>query len=119
MTTELERMSAMVPETMKTARFIKDVSEQNGSPGQQLHFRLNPGLPEQKYNFDTRECVEVGKHENVVVSAVVVMFLGRPETMIFPADEEGRVTSWGELAVEHHLEHETVLKNLGYEIIRD
>lgn len=118
MTTELERLPATVPETMRTARFIKDVSAQNRSQGQQLHFRLNPGLPEEEYDFDSGEYVEIGKHENVVVSAVVVMFSG-PETMIFPADEEGHVISWGDLAAEHHLEHERVLENLGYEIIRD
>ena len=57
--------------------------------------------------------------EYVVVSAVVAMFSG-PETYIFPADADGRVTDWGELrgSFRGALDHEAALLRAGYEIVR-
>lgn len=56
-------------------------------------------------------------HDLVIVSAVVVMFSG-PETYIFPADESGEVTDWGEMdgSFRGELDHEQALSNAGYEV---
>ena len=41
-----------------------------------------------------------------------------PETYIFPADRQGRVTHWGELAGSFRgsLDHEKALRNAGYTV---
>lgn len=56
---------------------------------------------------------------HVVVSATVVPFGGGPETYIFPADENGKVTDWGELdgSYKGGLDHATALLNAGYEVV--
>jgi hypothetical protein len=56
-------------------------------------------------------------HEFVVASATVAMYSG-PETYIFPADAEGRVTGWGELEGSYRggMDHDEALVNAGYEV---
>jgi hypothetical protein len=53
--------------------------------------------------------------EYVVASAVVAPFSG-PETLVFPADESGEVTSWGEIGgVRGALDHAAALATVGTE----
>lgn len=54
----------------------------------------------------------------IVVSATVVPSSG-PETYIFPADENGKITDWGELPGSYRggLDHAQALMNGGFEII--
>lgn len=67
-------------------------------------------------------------HQDVVVSAVVVNpgnpwidFFGQygAETYIFPANEVGEVTDWGELEGSFHgdLDHIRALENAGYVVV--
>jgi hypothetical protein len=58
-------------------------------------------------------------HAYVIVSATVVMMSG-PETYIFPAEEDGEPTSFGELdgSKRGTLSHVDVLSALGYEVVR-
>ena len=57
--------------------------------------------------------------EHVVVSATVVPYVGGVETYIFPADTEGNVTDWGELAGSYKggMDHSAALRNAGYDIM--
>jgi len=90
---------------MKTAKFIKDVSE---------YYRGNVNLyeltPAVTYK-DTK------KTKFVVCSTVNAMFSG-PETYIFPSNKAGVVISWGELEGSRQgVTCDTdVLKGLGYTI---
>lgn len=54
-------------------------------------------------------------HEYVVVSATRVMFSG-PETYIFPATSDGKVSDWCELDGSYRgsMSHESALANAGY-----
>ncbi len=56
-------------------------------------------------------------HQFVVVSAVNAMFSG-PETLIFPSDESGEITDWGELegSFRGSLDHSEALEDVGYEV---
>ena len=91
------------------ATFIRDL---DGFTGEAKLYKLDP--PMEETDFDNEV---VGRHKYVVVSATVAMFTG-PETYIFPSDENGNVTSWGELEGSYRggLDHETALKNAGYSI---
>lgn len=53
-----------------------------------------------------------------VVTSIAYAF--QVETYIFPANEEGRITDWGELdGSEQGIgDHEVAIKNAGYEVIR-
>ena len=55
--------------------------------------------------------------DHVIVSAVVAMFSG-PETYIFPANDKGEITDWGELdgSFKGDLDHAQALRNAGYEV---
>lgn len=57
-------------------------------------------------------------HETVAVSAVVAPFSG-PETYIFPCDEAGRITAWGELDGSYRggLSHVAALEGAGYLVV--
>ena len=93
---------------MKTATFIKQL---DGFNGDARLFKLNPPINESYWD-------EVPKsHEYVIVSAVRAMFSG-PETYIFPANENGEVTSFGELpgSFRGGLDHEEALNNAGYDV---
>lgn len=54
-------------------------------------------------------------YEYVVVSAVNAPFSG-PETYIFPSNEIGEVSDWGELggSQRRSISHEEILEGLGY-----
>lgn len=84
---------------MKTAKFIKVLPNFSGT----AHlFRMKPPLE---------------GHEYVVGSAVVAPYTG-PETYLFPSDETGKVTDWGELDASQRgtLDIEGVLGAAGYEV---
>lgn len=56
----------------------------------------------------------------VVTSSVFFCYTGS-ETLIFPSDEKGDITSFTDLEGSYRggLDHEKALKNAGYEIIND
>lgn len=82
----------------KTAKFIKDKISEVGAI--QRLYKMTPPLE---------------GHEYVIVSAVNAMFSG-PETFIFPADENGKITNFFELdgSFKGSLEHKEALDNAGY-----
>lgn len=91
---------------MNTAKLLK-----NNLPNFNGHaalYKLNPPLKD----YSEKE------HEFVVVSSAEVPFSG-PETYIFPANENGKVTSWGELECSERgvYDHATALGNAGYKIV--
>lgn len=92
------------------ATFIKDMGDE--FTGEARLYRLDPPMVEKNWDDE-----EVGKHEFVVVSATNAMFSG-PETYIFPSDENGKVTNWGELdgSFRGALDHERALRGAGYDI---
>lgn len=55
-------------------------------------------------------------HTHVIVSAVASVYV--TETYIFPADESGEVTDWGELpgSFRGDTDHEQALNNAGYDV---
>lgn len=69
------------------------------------------------YRVDPPMADDDGTTEYVVVSAANVPPSG-PETYIFAADEDGEVTSWGELygSFRGGLDHAEALRGAGYEI---
>ncbi len=85
---------------MPTATFIKSLPEWRGDA---RLYKLDPPMED-----DGR------KHEHVVVSAVSVF--GEPETYIFPANQDGAVTDFGELpgSEKGSLNHESALSRAGY-----
>lgn len=97
---------------MKTATPIKDMGRTNPGIVQQTLYRLNPPITWTDYLYDTER-----ESEHVFVSAANVLFSG-PETYIFPCDETGKVTDWGELhgSLKGVLDHEAALETAGYTI---
>jgi hypothetical protein len=53
----------------------------------------------------------------VIVSAAVVPFSG-PETYLFPSNDAGEITDWGELSGSQKgtMSHRQVLEDLGYKV---
>lgn len=84
---------------MKTATFIRNVEN---FPAHQSLYRLDP--PHEG-------------HEHVVVSSVVATLSG-PETLIFPADANGKIQSFSELpgSCRGTLDHIEALNLAGYEV---
>jgi len=84
--------------TNKTATFVKNLDNFTGDA---RLYKLDPPMDGNQY---------------VVVSATIVPFSG-PETCIFPSNEDGKVTSWGELygSFRGGLDHQQALENAGYE----
>lgn len=87
---------------MKTATLIKPVS-----PGKKL-YRLSEPLRDGEGN----------PHTYVVVSAADVMLTG-PETYIFPANENGEITDFGDLPGSYRgdFDHVRALSGAGYRIL--
>jgi hypothetical protein len=58
--------------------------------------------------------------EYVIVSATFALYSG-PETYIFPANADGKVTNWGELpgSFQGCLDHEAALGGAGYTVVGD
>jgi hypothetical protein len=53
-------------------------------------------------------------HRYVIASAVTEFVV---ETLVFPADESGEVTDWGDIAgVRGETDHAAALADLGYEV---
>lgn len=79
-------------------------------------YKLSPPLRYSKYDYDLEKDVDHFA-EYVMVSAVVAMFSG-PETYIFPANEQGEVTCWGELGGSYRggMSHAVALEGAGYAI---
>lgn len=98
---------------MSTATRIKALS-MRGDADQAL-YRLDP--PYALVDWDGNPTGDTTEH--VMVSATNVMFSG-PETYIFPADEHGEVTDWGELPGSYKggYDHAEALNGLGYEVPR-
>lgn len=91
---------------MKTAQFIKDVSE--NFTGKAYLYKLS----ERMKDYDGQEV----DTDYVVSSAATGMGF---ETYLFPADEKGKVISWGELpgSIKGVCDTNVPLESLGYEII--
>jgi hypothetical protein len=88
---------------------MPDTEALKAATGSMRLYRLDPPLRD--------EYAENGPFEYVVVSATNAYMTG-PETYIFPADEKGEITSWGELegSFRGSLDHEKALRNAGYKI---
>jgi hypothetical protein len=59
---------------------------------------------------DAEQCLVKLGEQFYCVSSVTV--LGTPETLVFPADETGKVTSWGEVAGGKHVSREEAIADL-------
>lgn len=86
----------------KTAVLVK--SGLNGFTGFASLYKLSPPLDGNDF---------------VIVSATDAMFSG-PETYLFPGNEQGEVTDWGELegSFRGGLSHKEALRNAGYAITK-
>ncbi len=86
---------------MKQAHYVKDL---DGFKGEAKLFRMDPPLEGHKF---------------VVASAVIALFSG-PETYLFPADADGKVTDWIELegSASGTQDHEEAIRNAGYKIAK-
>jgi hypothetical protein len=89
---------------MNTAQLLKN--NLKGFRGHAALYRLNPPL---------REWDGENAHELVVLSTVDGF--GRPETLIFPADETGTVTSRRDLRSQISMSHQQVLEDAGYTMV--
>lgn len=91
---------------MNTATYIKTL---DGWRGEARLYKVDPPMA---YGWGDDE----GTTEYVVVSAVVVPYIGGAETYIFPAREDGSVIEYGEMegSFRGALDHEQALENAGY-----
>ena len=101
-----------------TATLLK--SNLPGFSGDAALYRLDPPLEHHEYGDP-----EPTKHSLVIASAITMDydFLEpdkRTETYLFPADAEGKVTSWGELpgSMKGTLSHADALREAGYEVAK-
>ena len=93
---------------MADKTFVKDVSDD--FTGTAHLYRLSEPIG---YDWDWEKKEWEGKTEYVVASATTVFYSG-PETYLFPADENGKVLAWGELAgsFQGSLDCEKAINNL-------
>jgi hypothetical protein len=93
------------------ATLLKD--NLDGFRGHAALYKLDPPLLDR--NWDD----EVGRHEFVIVSATTLLWSSGCETYIFPATQDGKVSSWGELtgSMDGTLDHADALGAAGYEIV--
>ena len=91
---------------MKTATLIEKLT---GFVGDARHYRLSEPL----------EAHEGDKHTDVIVSAVTLPLWLGTETYIFPATDNGKIASWGELpgSLKNTLSHAEALAAAGYEVV--
>jgi hypothetical protein len=97
---------------MKTAKLITDLT--NKFNGEAQLYRVDPPMVTVEYGPDGETEL---KHEYVIVSAVVAF--GKPETYIFPADEDGEIVSWSEMegSFRGELDIPKALALAGYSIV--
>ena len=95
---------------MKTAKFIKDVSE--NFTGDARLYELSEPVP---YDIPFDEEEEETKTTSFVVVSTTSNFLGT-ETSIFPSDSEGEILDWGELdgSFRGRWDHNEALNIAGY-----
>ena len=98
---------------MKTAKLIKDVSENFN--GKACLYELS--VPIAEYSWDEDE--KPNTHKFVICSTAHAIYSG-PETYIFPANENGEVVDWGELegSMRGNYSHEECLESAGYKLIQ-
>lgn len=89
---------------MKKAQYVRHL---NGFVGEARLYKLSEPL--EAYGTD-----EVFTY--VIVSGVVAY--SGPETYIFPSNEEGKITDWGELhgSFRGEIDHVQALENAGYTV---
>jgi hypothetical protein len=99
----------MTTETKGKATLVRGPLD--GFNGDARLYRCDPPMAG-AYDYDT-DTNEPTTH--VIVSAAVVPYSG-PETYIFPATEDGKIASWGELPGSYRggLDHAEALKRAGY-----
>lgn len=103
---------------MKTAQLVKKLQSHYKDQNIRL-YKCNPPMEYEKWNYET-DSICTNCTEYIVVSAISIAFdTARPETFIFPADEDGNITSWGELdgSYQGGMDHGVALKRAGYEIV--
>lgn len=98
------------------AMFVKHLHDFHGDAAL---YRLEPPFLEHDWRTDhVEDDCRPGlcpAHEYVVVSAVDAMYSG-PETLVFPADSEGNVASWGDIGGGRgYKDHSIALLGMGYE----
>ena len=93
----------------------------SGTGAIQKHYKLDPPMKERGYEEDDA----VMLYHFVVVSAVVPFAdLGfndlKPETLIFAANEEGKIVDFMDLEGSYRggLDHEVALQNAGYTVVK-
>jgi len=95
------------------ATFVRSLS---GFAGDASLYRVEPHVKWAK-EYDATCNPVYADTEYVIVSTVTVEYTG-PETYIFLASEEGKVTFWGELRCSYRggLDHAEALRRAGYEV---
>jgi hypothetical protein len=99
----------------KTAKYVRTLPKQDWQGTAKLYELSEP--VQYGYDYETKQ--PKGSTSFVAVSAACVWFEGgRPETYIFPSDENGKVLDWGELPGSYKggLDHEKALDNAGFSI---
>ena len=93
---------------MVTYRVVKE--DVDGFMGEAILYRLSEPVTYEVLDDETYERHD-GKTEYVVASAVVAPFSG-VETLVFPADKEGNVLSWLDLAGVKAWDHDWAMSKL-------
>lgn len=64
-------------------------------------------------DFQGAACLVTDGSNHWVVSSLTAAFdTGEPETLVFPANSDGRVTSWCEVAGGRHMSREEAIADL-------
>lgn len=71
-----------------------------------------------KSSTGARQCLVKAGDEYFVVSSVVAMFTGF-ETLVFPANADGDITSWGEVAGGRGVGREEAIADLEEQLRRE
>jgi len=75
-----------------------------------VHYKLTP--PYLHSDWDDEEI----EHDYVVSSGVLAFGTG-PETLVFPANKKGKITSWGDIAGSRgYIDPDQAIKEMGYKI---
>lgn len=92
------------------ATFIRDVSNDHSYDGTALLYKVDPPVEFSWFN------INIGNYETKLTHYILVSAINAPiETMAFPANEDGRVLSWGDLfGLKGYFDHEGALENAGY-----